>query len=41
MAKTTKETKAVITEVVDKLKKSNERVCSFFKEVFDDKSFFS
>ena len=38
MAKTTKETKAVITEVVEKLKKSIERENSYLKEVEDDKA---
>ena len=38
MAKTTKETKAVITEVVEKLKKSIERENSYLKEVEDDEA---
>ena len=38
MAKTTKETKAVITEVVAKLKKSVERENSYLKELDDDKA---
>ena len=38
MAKTTKETKAVITEVVAKLKKSIERESSYLKELDDDKA---
>ena len=38
MAKTTKEKKAVITEVVEKLKKSIERENSYLKEVEDDKA---
>ena len=38
MAKTTKETKAVITEVVAKLKKSIERENSYMKELDDDKA---
>ncbi len=38
MAKTTQETKAVITEIVAKLKKSIERENSYMKELDDDKA---
>lgn len=38
MAKTVQETKAVITEVVEKLKKSIEREKSYLKELDDDKA---